>query len=173
MARNATAIHIETIRAAIGLAGKPAFDHLLYVGDLPLPDESFRGHPRARKKLVQAVVSQAQRVVIESSGVRVVSIPEFDLGRAEKMKIAIVGGIARGFYREGDVVVGLLSRTPAVLPDSILVVTVGAEVQDGSFGFLQEQGVSAGVFDALFDLAMHVGVEGWEGRPGGGAVRGR
>jgi DNA integrity scanning protein DisA with diadenylate cyclase activity len=53
------------------------------------------------------------------------------------------------------------------MPDSILVVTVGEEVQDGSFGFLQAQGVSAAVFDALFDLAVRVGVEGWEGRPVG------
>ena len=53
------------------------------------------------------------------------------------------------------------------MPDSILVVTVGEEVNDGSFGFLQAQGVSAAVFDALFDLAVRIGVEGWEGRPVG------
>jgi diadenylate cyclase len=47
------------------------------------------------------------------------------------------------------------------------VVTVGEEVRDGSFGFLQAQGVSAGVFDSLFDLAVRIGVEGWEGRPVG------
>ena len=142
-------------------------DHLLYVGDLPLPEEVFRGQKRVRKKLVQAVVGPSQREVIEAAGVPVLPLPEYDLGRPEKLKIALVSGIARGLYKEGDVVVGLLSRKPAAMPDSILVVTVGQEEEDGSFGFLQAEGVSAGVMDALIELAVSIGVEGWEGRPVG------
>jgi len=167
MPRPIGTIHSETIRVAITLANKSLFHHFLYVGDLLLAAEYFRGFPKARKKLVQAVASSAQRAVVESARVAVLPIPDFDLGRAEKMKLAIVAGIARGIYREGEVVVGLLSRTPVSPPDSMLIVTVGEEVQDGSFGFLQAQGVSAGVFDALFDLAVRIGVEGWEGRPVG------
>jgi diadenylate cyclase len=160
-------IQIETIKAAVALASKAAFDHLLCVGDQQIPDELFKGHPRARKKLAQAVASATQRAVIEARGIPVLPVPSFDLGRTEKLKLAIVAGIARGLYHEGDVVIGLLARNPASMPDSILIVTVGEEVQDGSFGFLSAQGVSAGVFDALFDLAVRVGVEGWEGRPVG------
>ena len=44
-----------------------------------------------------------------------------------------------------------------------MVVTVGQEEEDGSFGFLQAEGVSAGVMDALIELAVSIGVEGWEG----------
>jgi len=167
MGKSANSIYVETIKAAISLAGKDSFDHFLCVSDQQIPEELFKGHPRARRKLAQGVASTTQRAVIEANGIRVLPVPEFDLGRAEKLKLAIVAGIARGLYREGQVVVGLLARTPATLPDSILVVTVGEEVQDGSFGFLQSQGVSAGVFDALFDLAVRIGVEGWEGRPVG------
>jgi diadenylate cyclase len=167
MTKRSASIHLETIRAAVALASRPAFDHLLYVGDQQLPEEVFRGKPGVRRKLAQAVASPTQRAVIEAGGIPVLPVPAFDLGRTEKMKLAIVAGIARGLYREGDVVVGLLARTPAAMPDSILVVTVGEEVQDGSFGFLQAQGVSASVFDALFDLAVSIGVEGWEGRPVG------
>ncbi len=165
MKKAASTIYVETIKAAIALSGKANFDHLLCVGDQQIPEELFRGHPKARRKLVQAVASSTQRAVIEAQGIPVLPVPEFDLGRAEKLKLAIVAGIARGLFHEGDVVVGLLARVPSALPDSILVVTVAEEVQDGSFGFLQAQGVSAGVFDALFDLAVRVGVEGWEGRP--------
>jgi diadenylate cyclase len=78
-----------------------------------------------------------------------------------------VSGIARGIYKEGDVVISLLARKPAVLPDSILTVTVGQEDGEGAFGFLHAEGVSAGVMDALIDLAVSIGVEGWEGRPVG------
>jgi diadenylate cyclase len=172
MAKSATGkttgkTQLDLIRAAIGLASKSNVDHLLYVGDLPLPEELFRGHPGARKKLVQAVVGASQRAVIEAAGLPVLPLPDYDLGRPEKLKIALVSGIARGIYKEGDVVVGLLSRRPAAMPDSILVVTVGLEEGDGSFGFLQAEGVSAGVTDALIDLAISIGVEGWEGRPVG------
>jgi DNA integrity scanning protein DisA with diadenylate cyclase activity len=167
MAKTPTATQHEIIRAAVALATKSSVDHLLYVGDLPLPEEAFRGKPRARKKLVQAVVGVSQREVIEAAGIPVLPLPDYDLGRPEKLKIALVSGIARGLYKEGDVVVGLLARKPAALPDSILVVTVGQEEEDGSFGFLQAEGVSAGVMDALIELAVSIGVEGWEGRPVG------
>jgi hypothetical protein len=156
---------LDIAKAAVALASKPGIDHLLYVGDLPLPEEVFRGKPRARKKLVQAVVGESQRALIEAEGIPVLPLPEYDLGRAEKLKIALVSGIARGIYREGEVVIGLLARKPASLPDSILTVTVGQEDDDGSFGFLQAEGVSAGVMDALLELAVSIGVEGWEGRP--------
>ncbi|HVR62603.1 MAG TPA: hypothetical protein VMU50_11920, partial [Polyangia bacterium] len=167
MAKTPTSTQTDIIRAAIALGTKRHFNHLLYVGDLLLPDDAFRGHPKARKKLVQAVVSPSQRPVVEAAGIPVLPLPEYDLGRPEKLKLALVSGIARGIYKEGDVVVSLLSRSPTTLPDSILVVTVGQEDDDGSFGFLQAEGVSAGVMDALLELAVSIGVEGWEGRPVG------
>ena len=167
MAKTPTATQHEIIRAAVALATKSSVDHLLYVGDLPLPEETFRGKPRARKKLVQAVVGISQREVIEATGIPVLPLPDYDLGRPEKLKIALVSGIARGLYKDGDVVVALLARKPAAMPDSILVVTVGQEEEDGSFGFLQAENVSAGVMDALLELAVSIGVEGWEGRPVG------
>ena len=67
----------------------------------------FRGHARAHKKLAQAVVGPSQRELIEAKGVPVLPLPEYDLGRPEKLKIALVSGIARGLYTEGDVVVVL------------------------------------------------------------------
>ena len=167
MPKTPTGTQTEIIRAAISLVAKAGVDHLLYVGDLLLPDEMFKGKPKAKKRLVQAVVSPSQRSVVEAAGIPVLPLPEYDLGRPEKLKIALVSGIARGIYKEGDVVVSLLSGKPASLPDSILVVTVGEEQDDGSFGFLQAEGVSAGVMDALIDLAVSIGVEGWEGRPVG------
>jgi diadenylate cyclase len=163
----ATVNQLEIIRAAVSLASKRTIDHLLYIGDLVLPDEAFRGKPKARKKLTQAVVSEAQRLVVEASGVPVIPLPQYDLARSEKLKLAIVTGISRGFYREGDVIVGLLARRPNSLPDSISVVTVGPEDEDGAFNVLQADGVTAEVVDALIGLAVAIGVEGWEGRPVG------
>jgi DNA integrity scanning protein DisA with diadenylate cyclase activity len=163
----ATTNQIELIKAALSLASRRGFDHLLYIGDLPLPDEAFRGKPKARKKLVQAIVSEAQRQLISESGIPVIALPQYDLDRPEKLKLAVVSGISRGLLRQGDVVVALLARRPASMPDSILVVTVSPEDEDGAFSFLQSKDISAEVLDALIDIAVTIGVEGWEGRPVG------
>jgi hypothetical protein len=163
----ATSTQTELIKSALALASKRMFDHLLYIGDLPLPDEAFRGKPKAKKKLVQAVVSEAQRAIITASGVPVIPLPQYDLGRTEKLKMALVSGIAKGLYGEGDVVVALLTLRPASMPDSIMIVSVGPDDEDGAFGFLHAKNVQAEVLDALIDLAVTIGVEGWEGRPVG------
>jgi diadenylate cyclase len=160
-----TSTQLELIKSALTLASKRMFDHLLYIGDLPLPDEAFRGKSKVRKKLVQAVVSEAQRSIISASEIPVIALPQYDLGRQEKLKLALVGGIARGLYRQGDVILALLTLRPASMPDSIMIVTVGPEDEDGAFGFLQAKGVQAEVLDALIDMAVTIGVEGWEGRP--------
>jgi len=163
----ANPVQMELIKSALVLASKRSFDHLLYIGDLPLPEEAFRGKPKAKKKLVQAVVSEAQQSIISAAGVPVIPLPQYDLGRTEKLKMALVSGIAKGLYKEGDVIVALLALRPSNLPDSILVVSVGPEDEDGAFGFLHAKGVQAEVLDALIDLAVTIGVEGWEGRPVG------
>jgi diadenylate cyclase len=167
MAKTPTATETDIIRAAVALIRKPSVDHLLYVGDRLLPDDVFRGKPSARKKLVQAVVSPAQRQVVEAAGITVLPLPEYDLDRPERLKIALVAAISRGLYKEGEVVVALLSRKPASMPDSILVVTIGQEDDEGAFGFLNTDGMSPGVMDTLIDLAISIGVGGWEGRPVG------
>jgi DNA integrity scanning protein DisA with diadenylate cyclase activity len=163
----ATSSQLELIRSALALASKRTFDHLLYIGDLPLPDETFRGKPKARKKLVQAVVSEAQRSIVSAAGIPVIALPQYDLGRAEKLKLALVSGIAQGLYKEGDVILAMLGARPASMPDSINIIRVGPEEEDGAFGFLNAKGVQAEVLDALIDLAVTIGVEGWEGRPVG------
>lgn len=167
MARSQPPASLEIVKAAVGLAAHRTLDHLLYIGDLALPEEAFHGKPKARKKLVQAVASEAQRAVIAESVARVIALPDYDLPRAEKLKLALVSGIAQGHFNEGDVVVGLLARRPTAPPDSILVVTVGEDEEDGSFGFLRAEGGSPEVLEALVELAVGVGVEGWEGRPVG------
>ena len=169
----AQASHIELMKSAVALASKRSFDHLLYVGDLLLPEDVFRGKASARKKLVQAVVSEAQRAVVEASGVRVISLPQYDLGRAEKLKLAIVSGIARGIYAEGDVVVALLSARPVGKPDSILVVNVGPDDEDVGFGFLRTEGVSAEILESLINLGGHHRGGGLGGATGGRALRDR
>ena len=55
-----TAVQAEMIRAACGVVAKKEFDHMLYVGDLPLPEDLVKAKSNARKKLVQAVATRAR-----------------------------------------------------------------------------------------------------------------
>jgi len=122
----ATSVQMELIKSALVLASKRSFDHLLYVGDLPLPEEAFRGKPKAKKKLVQAVVSEAQQSIISASGVPVIPLPQYDLGRTEKLKMALVSGIAKGLYKEGDVIVAVNGRSLAGVAPQTALTTASA-----------------------------------------------
>ena len=161
-------VQAELIRAACAMVAKKEFDHLLYIGDLPLPEDLVKAKSVARKKLVQAVASEVQRGLIESMGVPTISLPQYSMPRPEKFKIALVGGIAKGLFREGDVVLGMLALHPTAYPDSLLVVTIGDEGPnrvDTGFGVVGTERIPSTVLETLIDLAVSISVEGWEGRP--------
>ena len=168
MDRIISPVQAELIRAACSLVAKKEFDHLLYIGDLPLPEDLVRAKSTARKKLVQAVASEVQRGVIEAMGIPTIALPMYQMPRPEKFKIALVGGIAKGLFNEGEVVLGMLSRRTASYPDTLLMVTIGAEGPDAvdtGFGVVGTERIPSTVLETLIDLAVSISVDGWEGRP--------
>jgi len=163
-----TPLQVELIMAAVGMAAKKEIDHLLYVGDLPLPEELVKARSTARKKLVQAVASEAQRQVIEAMGIPTISLPSFDMARAERFKMSLVGGLGKGLFKQGEVVLGMLGRRPAAYPDSLLVVTIGTDGEssiDTGFGVLGSPRIPTGILETIIDLAVAIAIDGWEGRP--------
>lgn len=163
-----TPLQEELILAACAMAAKKEIDHLLYIGDLPLSEELVKARSTARKKLVQAVASEVQRQVIEAMGIPTISLPTFDMARAERFKIALVVGIAKALFKDGDVVLGMLGRRPTSYPDSILVVTIGSDAEssiDTGFGVVGTSRIPSSILENLIDLAMQIAVDGWEGRP--------
>jgi hypothetical protein len=160
-------VQAELIRAACALAAKKEIQHLLYIGDLPIPEEYMKAKSTARRKLVQAVASEAQRQVIEAMGITTISLPGYAMARPERFKIALVGGIAQGLFQQDEVVLGMIARRPTTFPDTLLVVTIGAEGPDGldtGFGVVGTERISSTVLETLIDLAVSISVEGWEGR---------
>jgi len=157
----------ELLRMALQLATDKALDHILYVCDIPLADDVLPERSRVRKKLVQAVTTEAQRQVMEALGVRTVLIPSYDLPRHEKFKIALVGGIAAEIFREGESVLGITGRTPTSFPDTILLSTIGKREIDSPFSLISDVRIPSPVLESLLNIAVAVAVEGWEGRPVG------
>ena len=162
-----TPLQSDLIAAAAAMAAKKEIDHLLYVGDLPLPEDLVKARSTARKKLVQAVSSEAQRQVIEAMGIPTIALPVFDMARAERFKIALVGGLAKGIFKNGEVVLGILGRRPASYPDSLFIVTIGSDAEsiDTGFQVVGTSRVPSTILETLIDLAMSIAVDGWEGRP--------
>jgi diadenylate cyclase len=162
-----TPLQEELISAAVAMAAKKEIDHLLYVGDLPLPEDLVKTRSMARKKLVQAVSSEVQRQVFEAMGIPTIALPVFDMARAERFKIALVGGLAKGMFKNGEVVLAMLGRRPAAYPDSLMMVTIGSDAEtsfDTGFEVLTSR-VPSAILESLIDLAMTISVDGWEGRP--------
>lgn len=163
-----TPVQIEFLRAAATLAGKAEFRHLLYIGDLPLPEELVRPKSAARRKLVQAVTSDAQRQVVEAMGVETLPMPTYDIPRQERFKIALVGGIAKGVFKDGEVVLGIMGRGPAAYPDTLMVVTIGGDDSqsvDTGFGVVGTDRIPSTILESVIDLAVEIARDGWEGHP--------
>lgn len=163
-----TVVQAELLRAAAGMATKKEFDHLLYIGDLPLPDDLVKAKSTARRKLVQAVTSEVQRQVIAAMGVETIAMPTYDIARPERFKMALVGGIGAGFFKDGDVVLGLLGRTPTSYPDTMMLVTIGSDSRDSmhtGFGVVGTDRIPSTILESVFDLAVEIARDGWEGHP--------
>jgi DNA integrity scanning protein DisA with diadenylate cyclase activity len=89
------------------------------------------------------------------------------MARAERFKIALVGGLAKNTFKNGQVVLGILGRRPASYPDSLFIVTIGSDAEsiDTGFQVVGTSRVPSTILETLIDLAMSIAVDGWEGRP--------
>jgi|GEM_PF-181806 diadenylate cyclase len=163
-----TAIQSEILRAAVAMAAKKDFDHLLYIGDLPLPEDIVKAKSMARRKLVQAVTSEVQRQIIDAMDVTTLALPVYDIARQERFKIALVGGVSKGLFQNGDVVMGVVGRNAASFPDTIMVVTIGGDSEesvDTGFGVVGNERIPSAIFESVMDLAVDIARDGWEGHP--------
>jgi diadenylate cyclase len=163
-----TPVQTELLRAAAALVAKREFDHLLYIGDLPLPEDLVRAKSMARRKLVQAVTSEAQRQLIQAMGIETIAMPTYDIARPERFKIALVGGIAKGMFKDGEVVLGAIGRNLTSYPDTLMVVTIGGDDSDSvdtGFGVIGTDRIPSMILESVIDLAVDIARDGWEGHP--------
>lgn len=147
----------ELLRGVAALVAKKEFDHMLYIGDLPLPEDIVKTKSNARRKLVQAVASEVQRQVIEAMGITSIAMPTYDIARQERFKMALVGGIASGIFKDGEVVLGLLGRTPTSYPDTMMLVTIGSDNRDSvntGFGVIGNDRIPSTIIESVLILRL-------------------
>lgn len=155
----------DFLRSALQLATKAEVDHLLYIGDIPIPPEELRGR-RSRKKLVYAVTNEALAHELHAKKEKALVIPAYDYSRTERVKVAMVSALQQGAFKEGDLVLCLTGRIGRMI-DTMMQMRIGGSLDDR----VAIEGVKLGeefnsqVVDALIQLALQIGQEGFEGHP--------
>jgi DNA integrity scanning protein DisA with diadenylate cyclase activity len=98
--------------------------------------------------------------------VRALVIPAYDYSRTERVKVALVSALSQGAFKEGDLVLCMTGKVGRP-PDTLMQMRIGGSLDDR----LTIEGVKLGeefnsqVVDALIQLALQVGQEGFEGHP--------
>ena len=155
----------EFLRAALSLAGKGDVDHFLYISDVLIAPEDLR-RQLAKRKLVYAVTTPRLAQELLANKQRALVIPAYDYSRTERVKVALVSALSQGAFKEGELVLcmtGKLGRPP----DTLMQMRIGGSLVDR----LAIEGVKLGdefnsqVVDALIQLALQIGQEGFEGHP--------
>jgi DNA integrity scanning protein DisA with diadenylate cyclase activity len=153
----------EFLKAALMLATNADVDHLLYIGDIPIPAADLRGR-RCRQKLIYAVTLEPLASDLHAKKERALVIPAYDYSRIERVKVAMVSALSQGAFKEGDLVLCLTGRIGRHV-DTMMQMRIGSSLDDR----VAIEGVKLGdefnsqVVDAMIQLALQIGQEGFEG----------
>jgi len=97
---------------------------------------------------------------------KILYIPNVNLTRVGKIKIAIAKGIVQGVLKRGDKVVCLSGVPKFGYADSIFVVDVGKEFEILTSDFINDvlENVRPEVFNAVLNIALELAAQGRESR---------
>ncbi len=155
----------EFLKSALALASQAEVDHLLVISDTLITPAELRGR-KCRKKLMYAVTSERLGQELLARKERAIVIPSYDYSRTERVKMAVVSALQQGAFKEGDTVLCLTGRIGRHL-DTMMTMRIGGSLDDR----VAIEGVKLGdefnsqVVDALIQLALQIGQEGFEGHP--------
>jgi diadenylate cyclase len=155
----------EFLRSALSLAGKNEVDHLLFISDEPIHPDDLRGR-KCRRKLIYAVTIEKVAQQLQAKGFKALVIPSYDYSRVEQVKVGLVSALSQGALKEGDLVLCMTGRAGRAV-DTMMQMRIGGSLDDR----VAIEGVKLGeqfnsqVVDALIQLALQIGQEGFEGHP--------
>ncbi len=157
---------LQFLRTVLTLAGKSEVDHLLYISDHPMAASDMRGRP-LKKKLIYAVTSDKLAEDLKAQKYQAVVIPSYDYARVEKVKVALVAAASENFVKEGDTVLCLTGHGEAFAIDTLIRIKFGEQFEDQVVSIdamnLGSE-FNSQVVEALVQLALSIGQEGYEGR---------
>lgn len=155
----------EFIRTALSLGSKGEVDEFLYISDELLPPEELKGKA-VRSKMIFAVTNEVLAKDLQAKKLRAVVIPSYDYSRAERVRISLLTAIGQGELEQGALVL-CLTGNAGESPDTLMYRRVGhglgAATAAEQLGLGEPFGTQ--VMDALIQLGLEIGQEGFEGHP--------
>jgi DNA integrity scanning protein DisA with diadenylate cyclase activity len=93
-------------------------------------------------------------------------VPNVNLSRLGKIKIAVAKGIVLGFFKKGDKIVAISGVPKFGYADSIFVIDVGKEFEILTSDFINDvlEDIQPEVFNAVLNLACELAAQGREYR---------
>jgi DNA integrity scanning protein DisA with diadenylate cyclase activity len=156
----------EFLKSVLTLAAKGDVDHLLYISDHPLSSEVLRGRP-IKKKLIYAVTTDKMAEELRAQKYCAVVIPSYDYARVEKVKVALVAAASENYMKEGETALCLTGHGDARIIDTLIRIKFGEQLEDQVITIdAMNLGAefNSQVVEALVQLALSVGQEGYEGQ---------
>jgi diadenylate cyclase len=157
----------EFLRAVLTLAAKAEVDHVLCISDHPLSPAEMRGRP-IKKKLIYGVTDEQLIKQLHAAKYACVRVPHYDYARIEKMKVALVSAVSAGLLQEGETVLCMTGRADGRIIDTLIKMVIGQRFEDDQVdlsGLKLGENFNSQVVEAIINLALTIGQEGFESHP--------
>jgi DNA integrity scanning protein DisA with diadenylate cyclase activity len=153
---------------ALATARRLDVDHLLFICDTTPPVEQLK-HRALKKKVIVAATSEKVSAHCEEEGFRSEIIPAYAFDRFEKIKVALATCISSGLLVDGMRVMCLAGPVESADIDTAMYTLIGEKSEEKSALGVLHAGAefSPQVLEAVLNIALSVGYEGFEGSPVG------
>jgi diadenylate cyclase len=153
---------------SISMARRLTVDNFLYICDGPPPLDKLN-KKSLKKKIIVATSSDKVAALCEQNGIRSELIPGYAFDRFEKIKVALAACISSGLLTDGMRVLCVTGQLSSQAMDTCLLTKIGDHSEEqAALGFLHAgTEISSQVLEAVLNIALSVGYEGFEGSPVG------
>ena len=153
---------------ALATARRLDVDHVLFICDTSPPIEQLK-HRALKKKVIIASTSEKIGAHCEEEGFRCEIIPAYAFDRFEKIKVALATCVSAGLLSEGMRVLCLAGQAGSPEIDTSLYTKIGEKSEESvALGVLHAGAeFSPQVLEAVLNISLQVGYEGFEGAPVG------
>lgn len=159
-------INKTIIEYAIKIAQKVEADSLLVCVDVT---KDIAALPEEIKKAIGVIIvtPEGQKLPGEvTKYAKRLDVPNVNLTRVGKIKIAIAKGIVLGYFKRGDKIICLSGVPKFGYADSIFYIDVGKEFEILTSDFINDviEAVQPEVFNAVLNIACELAAQGRENR---------
>jgi DNA integrity scanning protein DisA with diadenylate cyclase activity len=163
-----TEISKAFLRDALSTARRLKVDHVLFLSDQPPPWEVLKSRGIKRKVIV-ATHSEKIGAQCEEQGLRYVQIPAYAFDRFEKIKVSLASCVSARLVTEGQLVLSLAGQSGKAAVDTCMLARIGGDSEEHEAVGILDAGAEfkTQVLEAVLNIALSIGFEGFEGAPVG------